>query len=48
VTTTQIIVLIAVLAVVAALAVRRSAPSVTQIDRVRTHREKEIEDRDDA
>jgi hypothetical protein len=47
-TTTQIIMLIAVLAVIAALAVRRGGPSVTQIDRVRTQREKEIEDRDDA
>jgi hypothetical protein len=47
-TTTQIIMLIAVLAVIAALIVRRGGPSVTQIDRTRTEREKEIEDRDDA
>ena len=47
-TTTQIIILIAVLAAVAALIVRRGGPSVTQIDRKRSDQEKEIEDRDDA
>ena len=47
-TTTQIIILIAVLAAIAALVVRRGGPSVTQIDRKRTDREKEIEDHDDA
>jgi hypothetical protein len=46
-TTTQIIMIIAVLAVVAALVMRRGGPRVTQIDR-KDQQEKELEDRDDA
>lgn len=46
-TTTQIILVIAVVAIVAALVGVRSRPRVTQIDRT-VRRENEIEDRDDA
>jgi len=46
-TTTQIILVIAVIAIVAALLGARSRPRVTQIDRT-IRREKETEDRDDA
>jgi NAD/NADP transhydrogenase alpha subunit len=46
-TTTQIIMIIAALAVIAALVARRGGPRVTRIDR-EAEREKEIEDRDDA
>ena len=43
-----IIAIIAVLAVIAVLGVRSSKPTVTQIERTRAEREKEIGDRDDA
>lgn len=44
-TTTQIILLVVVLAVIAALALRRGGPHVTQIDRT-VRREKDAEERD--
>jgi hypothetical protein len=47
VTTTQIIMLVAVVAIIAVFASRAGGPRVTQIDR-EAEREKETEDRDDA
>ena len=43
-----IVAIVALLAVIAVLAVRSSRPTITQIERSRVEREKEIGDRDDA
>ena len=46
-TTTQIILIVAIVAVIALLASRFGGPRVTHIDR-KLQQEKELEDRDDA
>jgi membrane protein implicated in regulation of membrane protease activity len=46
-TTTQIIIVVAIVAAIAILVTRWGGPRVTTIDR-KTQQEKELEDRDDA